>query len=219
MGGRGLDRPPSPQLSGRSTPRSNPSPQRDYLHKFHTVSESRAYYAFPPHQPLHRSSRSLSTLIKVLIGISQVPASLSPANFYSSPQMSESVGPSQMYHQSNLTMPDMGLAMGMKPEASPPTPRSLRLMPNTSGPAYGQSTEELRRVPSSASGNYMTHENMQAQHMHHTQYGSLQDRSSLGGLPVTAAAMAAAKKKGIKSSLGRLFSKKEKVSPLSLPNV
>lgn len=37
MGGRGLDRPPSP-LSGRSTPRSNPSPQRDYLHKFHTVS-------------------------------------------------------------------------------------------------------------------------------------------------------------------------------------
>lgn len=38
MGGRGLDRPLSPPLSGRSTPRSNPSPQRDYLHKFHTVS-------------------------------------------------------------------------------------------------------------------------------------------------------------------------------------
>ena len=134
--------------------------------------------------------------------------------------MSESVGPSQMYHQSNLTMPDMGLAMGLKPEASPPTPRSLRLMPNTSGPAYGQSTEELRRVPTSASGsNYMTHENMHAQHMHQGPYASMQDRSALGGLPVTttAAAMAAAKKKGIKSSLGRLFSKKEKVSyPLNL---
>ncbi|CAG7721128.1 unnamed protein product [Allacma fusca] len=170
MGGRGLDRPPSPPLSGRSTPRSNPSPHRDYLHKFHTV-----------------------------------PASLSPANFYSNPgQMSESVGP-QMYHQSNLTMPDMGLAMGMKPEASPPTPRSLRLMPNTTGGQYGQSTEELRRVavlPSSG---------MQLQHMHQGSVGS-QDRSTIGGLPVTttAAAMAAAKKKGIKSSLGRLFSKKEK---------
>jgi hypothetical protein len=90
-------------------------------------------------------------------------------------------------------------------------------MPNASGQAYGQSSEELRRLAAlpSSSSNYMTHENMHAQHMHHGPYGGMQDRSALGGLPVTtthAAAMAAAKKKGIKSSLGRLFSKKEKVS-------
>ena len=148
--------------------------------------------------------------------VSQVPASLSPASFYSTGgQMSESVGP-QMYHQSNLTMPDMGLAMGMKPEASPPTPRSLRLMPNTaSGQGYGQSSDELRRVAvlPSSSGSFMGHESLQSQHSHQGSYTG-QDRGSLGGLPVsgsTAAAMAAAKKKGIKSSLGRLFSKKEKV--------
>lgn len=35
--GRSLER-PSPPLSGRSTPKSHHSPQRDYLQKFHTVS-------------------------------------------------------------------------------------------------------------------------------------------------------------------------------------
>jgi len=132
--------------------------------------------------------------------------------------MSESVGPSQIYHQSNLTMPDMGLAM--KPEASPPTPRSLRFMPNTSVPIYGQSTEELRRLNLQASGaNYMSHENIQTQQFHQR----AQERAALGGLPggtTHAAAMAAAaKKKSIKSSLGRLFSKKEKVSSLIIPHV
>lgn len=131
--------------------------------------------------------------------------------------MSESAdGPSQLYHQSNLTMPDMGLAMGMKPDASPPTPRSLRLMPNASGGLYGQSTEELRRVANVP--HYLSQDNMQQQ-LHPSPYGA-QDRSSLGRLPVnttTAAAIAAAaKKKSIKSSLGRLFSKKEKVWKLLL---
>lgn len=131
--------------------------------------------------------------------------------------MSESVVPSQIYHQSNLTMPDMGLAM--KPEASPPTPRSLRFMPNTSAPMYGQSSEELRRVTllAGSSSNYVSHENIQAQQYHHR----TQERSTIGGLPVNtthAAAMAAAKKKGIKSSLGRLFSKKEKVLLLYIQN-
>ncbi|CAL8079383.1 unnamed protein product [Orchesella dallaii] len=179
MGGRGLDRPPSPSLSGRSTPRSNPSPQRDYLHKFHTV-----------------------------------PASLSPGNYYSSPgQMSDPMVQSQMYHQSNLTMPDMGLVLGMKPDVSPPTPRSLRLMPNTSG--YGQSSEELRRAAGLQAMSMMQaygQDNMQSQHYNQGASGS-QDRAGIGGLNVTpsaAAAMAAAKKKGLKSSLGRLFSKKEK---------
>lgn len=37
--GRSFERPSqSPPASGRSTPRSHHSPQRDYLHKYHTVS-------------------------------------------------------------------------------------------------------------------------------------------------------------------------------------
>lgn len=35
--GRSLER-QSPPVSGRSTPKSHHSPQRDYLHKYHTVS-------------------------------------------------------------------------------------------------------------------------------------------------------------------------------------
>lgn len=35
--GRSLER-ASPPLSGRSTPKSHHSPNRDYLHKYHTVS-------------------------------------------------------------------------------------------------------------------------------------------------------------------------------------
>ena len=215
MGGRGLDRPPSPPISGRSTPRSNPSPHRDYLHKFHTVS----FQCYQNFRTFGCYWMIMLMNVMTRLPFAQVPASLSPASFYSTPgQMSESVGP-QMYHQSNLTMPDMGLAMGMKPEASPPTPRSLRLMPNTaSSQGYGQSTEELRRVAVlssvGSSGSFMGHENLQSsQHSHQGSYMS-QDRGGLGGLPVSgtaAAAMAAAKKKGIKSSLGRLFSKKEKV--------
>lgn len=120
---------------------------------------------------------------------------------------------SQMYHQSNLTMPDMGLVLGMKPDVSPPTPRSLRLMPNTSG--YGQSSEDMRRATMQGVAMMQAYgqDNMQQQHYNQGASGS-QDRAGIGGLNVTpsaAAAMAAAKKKGIKSSLGRLFSKKEKV--------
>lgn len=35
--GRSLER-QSPPVSGRSTPKSHHSPQRDYMHKYHTVS-------------------------------------------------------------------------------------------------------------------------------------------------------------------------------------
>jgi len=149
----------------------------------------------------------------------QVPASLSPGNYYSSPgQMSDQMVQSQMYHQSNLTMPDMGLVLGMKPDVSPPTPRSLRLMPNT---GYGPSSEELRRAANMQAMSMMQaygQDNMHSQHYNQGASGS-QDRAGIGGLNVTpsaAAAMAAAKKKGLKSSLGRLFSKKEKVRRTSL---
>lgn len=125
---------------------------------------------------------------------------------------------SQMYHQSNLTMPDMGLVLGMKPDVSPPTPRSLRLMHNTSG--YGQSSDDLRRAAGMQGVGMMQgygHDNTQSQHFNQGASGSL-DRSGIGTLnvtPSTAAAMAAAKKKGLKSSLGRLFSKKEKVRKIN----
>jgi len=122
------------------------------------------------------------------------------------------MGPAPMYHQGNMGMQDMGMAMGMKSEASPPTPRSLRLMPNTSGPSYGQNTGGYMNL-----GNY-TSDTMQSQQSYHSGYGG-HDRQCYGGMQptatATAAAIAAAKKKSIKSSLGRLFSKKEKVCLLS----
>jgi hypothetical protein len=126
-----------------------------------------------------------------------------------------------MYHQSNLTMPDMSLMMGMKPDASPPTPRSLRLIGSSSGTMLGQSNDELRNAvrmshPGS-SGDYMSG-SLPHHGMGQGAYG-VQDRLGAGGLGsgsnAAAMAAAAAKKKGIKSSLGRLFSKKEKVCPPS----
>lgn len=120
---------------------------------------------------------------------------------------------SQMYHQSNLTMPDMGLVMGMKPDVSPPTPRSLRLMPTSS--SYGQSTEELRRAATMQGMAMMqSYGQDNTSQLYNQGASGSHDRAGIGGLNVTpsaAAAMAAAKKKGLKSSLGRLFSKKEKV--------
>lgn len=43
--GRSLER-QSPPVSGRSTPKSHHSPQRDYLHKYHTVSTIFGYTAW-----------------------------------------------------------------------------------------------------------------------------------------------------------------------------
>lgn len=123
----------------------------------------------------------------------------------------------QMYHQSNLTMPDMM----MKSDASPPTPRSLRLINSASGPMLGQSNDELRNqsmMSHAGSSDYMSG-TLPMQMNPLGAYGAYSgyDRSGMSTLNSTSsaavmAAAAAAKKKGLKSSLGRLFSKKEKVN-------
>ncbi|CAG2057768.1 unnamed protein product, partial [Timema podura] len=51
--GRSFER-TSPPLSGRSTPKSHHSPQRDYLHKYHTAPASMS----PAH--LHQYASTLS---------------------------------------------------------------------------------------------------------------------------------------------------------------
>ncbi|KYB29539.1 Liprin-alpha-1-like Protein [Tribolium castaneum] len=133
--GRSLER-QSPPVSGRSTPKSHHSPQRDYMHKYHTLQ-------------------------------------LAPLS-------------SEMSRE-EMHMGDSSSGGG----ASPLTARSLRL--ERVAQALAHSQEELRSSQESLHKNTIT--------------GVPRDVSAAA----VAAAAAAQKKKGIKSSLGRFFSKKEKV--------
>ncbi|KAK0166482.1 hypothetical protein PV328_004901 [Microctonus aethiopoides] len=215
--GRSLER-ASPPLSGRSTPKSHHSPNRDYLHKYHTAPASMS----PAH--LHQYAASL----------------VSPG------QLSESLPASQLSGEElhSVSERDSGGMSGGSDAASPLTARSLRLERVVQALAHSQ--EELRRRTGQSGfscAGYSTH-----RHGHHnngtlnsgtppsplSSRHSSQDslhKNNLGniGLPIgqlssshlhmqgnmspaTAAAVAAAqKKKGIKSSLGRFFSKKEKI--------
>ncbi|XP_042865284.1 liprin-alpha-1-like isoform X5 [Penaeus japonicus] len=101
--GRSLER-PSPPISGRSTPKSHHSPSRDYLQKYHTA-----------------------------------PAGMSPSHMYQYMNDRRLSGGSLPGSQGNLAnmnrvdgRDDSQVSLGMRGEGSPPTPRSLRLMP---GPA------------------------------------------------------------------------------------
>nr|CAH7764183.1 unnamed protein product [Callosobruchus chinensis] len=158
--GRSLER-QSPPVSGRSTPKSHHSPQRDYLHKYHTLQ-------------------------------------LAPLS-------------SEMSRE-EMHMGDSSSGGG----ASPLTARSLRL--ERVAQALAHSQEELRSVfrhqggltPSPLSSRHSSQESL-----HKNAMGGM-GMGMGGGLPrdvsaAAAAAAAAQKKKGIKSSLGRFFSKKEKV--------
>ncbi|XP_048506094.1 liprin-alpha-1 isoform X2 [Athalia rosae] len=219
--GRSLER-ASPPLSGRSTPKSHHSPNRDYLHKYHTAPASMS----PAH--LHQYAASL----------------VSPG------QLSESLPASQLQlsgeelHSVSERDSMGGGGSGGSGAASPLTARSLRL--ERVAQALAHSQEELRRRTGQSgfpSSGYSVH----SRHGHHNNSAlnsgtppsplssrhSSQDslhKNNLGGVglpigqlssshlhmqsnmsPATAAAVAAAqKKKGIKSSLGRFFSKKEK---------
>lgn len=150
--GRSLER-QSPPVSGRSTPKSHHSPQRDYLHKYHTLQ-------------------------------------LAPVS-------------SDMSRE-ELHMGDSSSGGG----ASPLTARSLKL--ERVAQALAHSQEELRRQG-------QTHTPPSPLSSRHSSQDSLH-KNTITGIPrdvsaaaVAAAAAAAQKKKGIKSSLGRFFSKKEKV--------
>ncbi|XP_023310282.1 liprin-alpha-1, partial [Anoplophora glabripennis] len=167
--GRSLER-QSPPVSGRSTPKSHHSPQRDYLHKYHTLQ-------------------------------------LAPLS-------------SEMSRE-EMHMGDSSSGGG----ASPLTARSLRL--ERVAQALAHSQEELRRrtgasglqpgVTYSVFRQGQTHTPPSPLSSRHSSQESLH-KNTVTGLPrdmssaaAVAAAATAQKKKGIKSSLGRFFSKKEKV--------
>nr|XP_018899528.1 PREDICTED: liprin-alpha-2 isoform X2 [Bemisia tabaci] len=187
--GRSLER-QSPPVSGHSTPRSHHSPHRDYLHKYHTAPASMS----PAH--LHQFAASLA----------------SPG------QMSESLPASQLGDEE-----DLPYAEGSSGEASPLTNRALRL-------ALAHSTEDLRRrqqglstLPHPSSNPSYNQVSMNRipgfstppspVSSRHSSQDSLHKASALASVSAAqqAAVAAAQKKKGIKTSLGRFFSKKEKV--------
>ncbi|XP_046670707.1 liprin-alpha-1 isoform X6 [Homalodisca vitripennis] len=188
--GRSFER-SSPPLSGRSTPKSHHSPQRDYLHKYHTAPASMS----PAH--LHQYA----------------------ANLVSPGQLSESLPASQLQLAqlpTDMSAEELQSVTGGESSggASPLTARSLRL--ERVAQALAHSQEELRRPsgystpPSPLSSRHSSQDSL---HKH-----ALVGVSGSQYLPVNtspaahaaAAAAAAHKKKGIKSSLGRFFSKKEK---------
>ncbi|CAL1686427.1 unnamed protein product [Lasius platythorax] len=185
--GRSLER-ASPPLSGRSTPKSHHSPNRDYLHKYHTAPASMS----PAH--LHQYAASL----------------VSPG------QLSESLPASQLQLSgeelhSVSERDSTGGGSGGSDAASPLTARSLRLERVVQALAHSQ--EELRSSQDSLHKNNFSSVGLPIGQLS-TSHLHMQSTMS----HATAAAVAAAqKKKGIKSSLGRFFSKKEKIKGKDTP--
>ncbi|XP_034951803.1 liprin-alpha-1 isoform X3 [Chelonus insularis] len=221
--GRSLER-ASPPLSGRSTPKSHHSPNRDYLHKYHTAPASMS----PAH--LHQYASSLASPGQLSESLPASQLQLSGEELHSVSERDGSGGGSS--------------ALSMNEAVSPLTARSLKLERVVQALAHSQ--EELRRrtvhsgFPSAAySVQRHGHHNNGTLNCgtppsplssRHSSQDSLHKNNMSGmGLPIgqlssshlpmqstmspaTAAAVAAAqKKKGIKSSLGRFFSKKEKI--------
>ncbi|XP_046143553.1 liprin-alpha-1 isoform X9 [Osmia bicornis bicornis] len=202
--GRSLER-ASPPLSGRSTPKSHHSPNRDYLHKYHTAPASMS----PAH--LHQYAASLA----------------SPG------QLSESLPASQLQlsgeelHSVSERDSTGGAGSGGSDAASPLTARSIRLERVVQALAHSQ--EELRRRTGQAgfpSSGFPAHSSQDSLHKNNLpgvglaigQLSSSHLHMQSTMSPATAAAVAAAqKKKGIKSSLGRFFSKKEKIKGKDTP--
>ncbi|XP_049820280.1 liprin-alpha-1 isoform X3 [Aethina tumida] len=191
--GRSLER-QSPPVSGRSTPKSHHSPQRDYLHKYHTAPASMS----PAHLQQYHSTLSPGTLSE----------SLPSSQLQLAPLSSE-------MSREDMHMGDSSSGGG----ASPLTARSMRL--ERVAQALAHSQEELRSVFRHG----QTHTPPSPLSSRHSSQESLHKNSLGGGLggvgtPGRDGSMvgvsrdmssAAQKKKGIKSSLGRFFSKKEKV--------
>ncbi|XP_063909108.1 liprin-alpha-1 isoform X10 [Zophobas morio] len=182
--GRSLER-QSPPVSGRSTPKSHHSPQRDYMHKYHTAPASMS----PAHLQQYHSTLSPGALSE----------SLPSSQLQLAPLSSE-------MSREEMHMGDSSSGGG----ASPLTARSLRL--ERVAQALAHSQEELRRRTGASGLPPGVTYSQESLH-----------KNTISGVPrdVSAAAVAAAaaqKKKGIKSSLGRFFSKKEKVKGKEVGN-
>ncbi|XP_055296215.1 liprin-alpha-1 isoform X16 [Sitodiplosis mosellana] len=187
--GRSMDRDrQSPPLSGRSTPNS---PNRDYLHKYHTAPASMS----PAH--LHQYVASISP--------GQLSESL-PSSQLNLPALSADISRDEIHGMSST-----GGDSSSGGAASPLTARSMRL--ERVAQALAHSQEELRRVgssnfgPSPLSSRHGSQESLR----HLNTMGSMSMLQTPTSSVCRDQVSAAQKKKSIKSSLGRFFSKKEKV--------
>lgn len=193
--GRSFER-ASPPVSGRSTPKSHHSPSRDYLHKYHTLQLGPL--------PGDLSSEELHSVT----GDSSGAASPLTARSMRLERVAQALAQSQEELRRRVganAMPGPGAILNQRPGGlcTPPSPLSSR----------HSSQDSLHRNllggPSMYAAGYQS------------SYGSGLMMSASSGAVNTvpsssaaaaAAAVAAQKKKGIKSSLGRFFSKKEKAS-------
>ncbi|XP_055613741.1 liprin-alpha-1 isoform X2 [Uranotaenia lowii] len=191
--GRSIER-QSPPLSGRSTPSS---PNRDYLHKYHTAPASMS----PAH--LHQYTVSLSqgqlseSLPSSQVQLSHLATEKSLEDFHTGKEIP-------------LACADTSSSGA----ASPLTARSMRL--ERFALALAHSQEELRRCGTATSfamsppgSRHGSQESLKKFNAISSTLNSIQTPTSVA----RDAVVAAQKKKGIKSSLGRLFSKKEKGKP------
>ncbi|EAT40185.1 AAEL008058-PB [Aedes aegypti] len=187
--GRSMER-QSPPLSGRSTPNS---PNRDYLHKYHTAPASMS----PAH--LHQYAVSMNQ--------GQLSESL-PSSQVQLSHLSSEKSLEDFHSGKEMTIPCADAASSGA--ASPLTARSMRL--ERFALALAHSQEELRRCGTVASFGVSPPGSRHGSQESLKKYNAINTLSSLH-TPTSVtreAVVAAQKKKGIKSSLGRLFSKKEK---------
>uniref|UniRef100_A0A8D8QEX4 Liprin-alpha-1 n=1 Tax=Cacopsylla melanoneura TaxID=428564 RepID=A0A8D8QEX4_9HEMI len=178
--GRSFERSSSP-ASGRSTPKSHHSPQRDYLHKYHTA-----------------------------------PASMSPADLhqYGASMLLSAGYPSESLPSSQMQLnEDDEVGSSMTGGDSPLTARTQRL--ERVAQALAHSQEELRRIGISAQSSSMGfapgHNQSPLLSSQDSLHKTFTSSSMLYQHSQNPATSSVHKKKGIKSSLGRFFSKKEKI--------
>uniref|UniRef100_A0A023F0B6 Putative lar-interacting protein n=1 Tax=Triatoma infestans TaxID=30076 RepID=A0A023F0B6_TRIIF len=202
-GGRsGLDPRASPPLSGRSTPKS---PHKDYLHKYHTLQ-------------LAQLSSDLSDELQSLggggPGTGGVPPSSEASGGAASPLTARSLRLERVAQALAHSQEELRRPSGF---STPPSPLSSRhssqdsLHKHAASLVSSGSTVGLQHSTSMGGGT--TTQTSSSAVMSMGQHGMIMGQQVPYGSQ-TAAAVAAAqqhKKKGIKSSLGRFFSKKEKV--------
>ncbi|XP_023313887.1 liprin-alpha-1 isoform X12 [Trichogramma pretiosum] len=200
--GRSLER-ASPPLSGRSTPKSHHSPNRDYLHKYHTLQLSG--------DELHSLSERDSS-----------GGMGSGGSDAASPLTARSIRLERVVQQLANSQEELRRRTGQSgfPSGAGYSMHSIRHGPLTShhnGPSLNSGT------PSPLSSRHSSQDslhknNLSACALPLGQYTVATNpyhasQTVIAMSPATAAAVAAAqKKKGIKSSLGRFFSKKDKIN-------
>ncbi|XP_025994921.1 liprin-alpha-1-like isoform X12 [Solenopsis invicta] len=192
--GRSLER-ASPPLSGRSTPKSHHSPSRDYLHKYHTLQlsgEELHSVSERDSTGVGSGSEAASPLTARSLRLERVVQALAHSQEELRRRTGQSGFPSGFPTHSRHGQHNNGALNS----GTPPSPLSSR----------HSSQDSLHKNNFSSVG--LPIGQLSTSHLH------IQSTMS----PATAAAVAAAqKKKGIKSSLGRFFSKKEKIKGKDTP--